>query len=91
MTKNMKDSISAIIVTAIILVALWFGFDAFFGLVGAIYTFLDGYIWAFFAGIIAFIFTFTIIILMIKISLVLLVLTLGLLAVIIDAFSGRKG
>ncbi len=78
MTKNLKDSILAIIATVIVLVALWFGFDAFFGLVGAIYTFLDLYIWAFFAGIIAFFFALAIIILMIKISLIMLMLLLML-------------
>ncbi len=91
---NIKDSITAVIVTLVILVAMWFGFDAFFGLVGAIYTFLDLYIWAFFAGIIAFFFAITITVLMIKIGLVLIFLTMAglilLVAGIADIFSERR-
>ncbi len=90
MTKSMKENIGAVIATTIVLIAIWLGLDAFLGLVGAVYAFLNGYIWAFFAGIIAFFFALTIVILMIKISLILLFLTLGLIAVIVDVFSGRR-
>jgi len=90
-SKNkFKENIAAVIVTLVILVAMWFGFDAFFSLVGAIYVFLDLYIWAFFAGIIAFLFAITIVALMFKIGLVLLFLTTAGLILLIEAISGKK-
>jgi len=94
MKKSMKENIAAILTTVVVLVAIWFGIDAFIGLVIAIYAFLDLYIWAFFAGIIAFFFAITIVALMIKIGLVLIFLTMtGLIliaSVIVDIFSKKE-
>ncbi len=93
MKKSMKENIAAVLTTVVVLVAIWFGIDAFIGLVIAIYTFLDLYIWAFFAGIIAFFFAITIVALMIKIALILILFaTAGLIliaSVIVDIFNKR--
>ena len=63
----------------ILALMMYFGLDAFFGLVSGLYIFLDGYIWAFFAGIIAFFLAISIVGIMIQISIV--VLSLGLVGI----------
>jgi len=65
--------------------------DAFFGLVGDIYRFLDRFIWAFFAGIIAFFVAVSITGLIIWISIISIAFIFGLLiAGVTIIFGGRS-
>lgn len=52
--KFKKENIKAAVATGVVLLLLWFGGGAFIDLVKNIYHFLDGFLWAFFAGVIAF-------------------------------------
>ncbi len=87
--KNI-DNIIAVGVTIVILIVAWFAFDAFFGLVGSLYDFLDIHIWAFFAGILSFIFALALVVLMIKISFWVIVLFIGItLSILVTIFDRR--
>ena len=77
MTKN---NIVAAIAAIIIVLGLWVGLDAFFGLVGGLYNFLDEYIWAFFAGIIAFFAALFLVGLMFQITVLVIYLILWIIA-----------
>ena len=82
MTNRIKENLIAVVATIGVLIVLWFGFDAFFALVGGIYIFLNTYIWAFFAGVIAFILAVSIVMLMFKITLLIFgLIVLGLLGI----------
>ncbi len=78
----MKNNIGALITTVVVLFLAWVGLDAFFGLVGDLYTFLDGYIWAFFAGLIAFWAAVTIVMMMIYITFWSIILSLAFIGFI---------
>ena len=82
MKKDLAQNIALIIVIIAGLATVWFGFDAFFGLVGSLYTFLDEHIWAFFAWIIAFFTAIFIVGLMIKIAIVVFALSVWFLGAI---------
>lgn len=71
------------LVILVMVVVAYFGFDAFFSLVGDLYTLLDGYIWAFFAGIIAFLASISIVVIMLQITLVCVALVLALLGALV--------
>jgi len=71
-----------------ILGIIYFLGDAFFGLVGDIYRFLDGFIWAFFAGIIAFFLSITLSGLIIYITLISLAFAFVALTTIAVAIFG---
>ena len=83
--KNFKNNPGTWLTIGLVLLALWLGIDAFFGLVGDLYHFLDGYIWAFFAGIIAFFIAIWLIIIMFYITLFIVAGVLALLGVIFGA------
>jgi hypothetical protein len=85
--KNTKAAVTAIIVTTII----WFGGGAFIDLVMGIYNFLDQYIWAFFAGIIAFFFSISLVGMMFQITLVTLGLILAVFGQLLLYFQNKKG
>ena len=53
MSLTLSNKIQGVIATLIVLGILWLGFSAFFGLVSDLYHFLDQFIWAVFAAIIA--------------------------------------
>ena len=84
--ENLKLAVTALI----IVVVAWYGLDAFFDLVGGIYAFLDQYIWAFFAGIIAFFFAIFLVGLMIQISLITAFLVATGIATIYLRFKKEK-
>jgi len=48
-----QNAAQGILALVVILTIVWFLGSAFVGLVGDIYHFLDGFMWAFFAGIVA--------------------------------------
>ena len=62
------ETFKNILVVAFIVLAIYFAGSAFFGLMADLYHLLDSYIWAFFAGIIAFFATFAIVAIMIQIK-----------------------
>ena len=78
--ENLKFAIVGII----ILIVAFFAGDAFFGLVGDLYRFLDGYIWAFFAGIMAFFIALWFVIMMIYITLAIATFAIFILASIFE-------
>jgi hypothetical protein len=82
--KFLRENLQAIIVTIIVLVLGWFLADAFFGLVGNLYHTLDQYLWAFFAGIIAFFTALWLISLCIYILLAIVGFVLGMLTLLLD-------
>ena len=83
----MKNNIQIGLTIIVMVFLLWIGLDAFFGLVGDIYHFLDGYIWAFFAGVIAFLIALWFVILMFNITLFMVVAIIGFLAMLVEIFS----
>lgn len=93
MGNNTSKNIVAMIATVFILAILWYAFDAFFSLVGALYVLLDGYIWAFFAGIIAFFTAIALVGIMIRITFLLIILAVPILMSIfmgiVILFGGR--
>jgi len=74
-----KDNIVFAIVALIMVVVAYFGASSFFELVGDLYSWLDQYIWAFFAGIIAFFMSLWLVIVMFQISIVVITILLVLL------------
>ena len=74
------EALNVVFVVLVMTVIAFFGLDAFFGLVGDLYTLLDSYIWAFFAGIIAFFTSIFIVSLMIQITLIAVAGLLGFLS-----------
>jgi hypothetical protein len=82
----MKNNITTWISVIVVVFILWIGLDAFFGLVGDIYHFLDGYIWAFFAGVIAFFIAVWLVILMFYITLFVVMFILWFLAMLAEIF-----
>jgi len=80
MTKN---NIVAIIAAIIIVLGLWVSLDAFFNLVSGLYNFLDGYIWAFFAGIMAFFTALFLVGLMFQITVIIIYLILWVIVSIV--------
>ncbi len=79
---TIKQWLVAIIMTIVI----WFGFSAFFGLVSNIYHFLDGFIWAFFAGVIAFFVAIWLVILMWYIAIFTVVVIIAITSIIAEKF-----
>lgn len=81
MFKNFTmENLKAILAVLIILTIAWFTISSVVDLWHGIYTFLDQFIWAFFAGFIAIFFTIALIAMMIQIAIysaALLVLGLG--------------
>lgn len=82
----MKDKIKAILAVFIIAVIIWFGLDAFIGLVANIYHFLDGFIWAFFAGIIAFFIALWLVVIMIYITMFVAAGVIVAIATVLQTF-----
>ena len=74
------ENLKYIIVGAIILVIAFFAGDAFTTLVGDMYRFLDSYIWAFFAGIMAFFIALWVVVIMVYITIAIVALIAGLLS-----------
>ena len=64
--NNLKAAILAVVLAAVLVLAG----SAFIDLVGDIYHFIDNYIWAFFAGLIAFIIACWIVLMMFWLSMV---------------------
>ena len=85
----MKNQIIGIVSIVIILIGLWVGLDAFFGLVGEIYRFLDGFIWAFFAGIIAFFIAIGLVSLMLVITFYTIAITLTIVITIVASIISK--
>jgi hypothetical protein len=79
------DDIVFIATLMIAIILIYLGFDAFFSLVGSLYVFLDGFIWAFFAGIIAFFTAIVLVILMVKITVILFFILMSVFVLMIDA------
>jgi len=75
-----KDNIVFAIVALIMVVVAFFGASSFFELVGDLYSWLDNYIWAFFAGIIAFFMSLWVVAMMVQISIVLITILLVLIS-----------
>ena len=67
------------IVALIMVLAIYLGASSFFELVGDLYSWLDNYIWAFFAGIIAFFMALWVVGMMVQISIVLITILLVLI------------
>jgi hypothetical protein len=86
----MKNKITTWIAIIVVVFILWISLDAFFGLVGDIYHFLDGYIWAFFAGVIAFFMALWLVILMFYITLFTVVAIIGFLAMLVEIFTKQS-
>jgi hypothetical protein len=82
----MKNNTQIGLAIIVMVFLLWIGLDAFFGLVSDIYHFLDGYIWAFFAGVIAFFIALWLVILMFYITLFVVVAVIGFLAMLAKIF-----
>ena len=74
------ENLKYIIVGVIVLVIAFFAGDAFFTLVGDMYRFLDSYIWAFFAGIMAFFIALWFVVMMVYITIAIVALIAGLLS-----------
>ena len=87
--KKEMGTVPAVLITLVVLTAAWIGFDAFFGLVGAVYGFLDQYIWAFFAGIIAFFLSISIVGMMVQITFIVVIAVLASLGGIVALFKGK--
>jgi len=83
--KTFKNDLGTWIAIGLVLLALWLGIDAFFGLVEDLYHFLDGYIWAFFAGIIAFFIAVWLVTIMFYITVLIVAGVLTLLGVMFGA------
>ena len=81
-TENLK----VILVTGIILIVLWFVGEAMFGLMSDLYHFLDNYIYAFFAGIIAFFLAIWLVFVMFQITVVTVALILGGIGFLLGMF-----
>jgi len=77
-----KEKIKMVLVLFVVGVFAWFGVDAFVDLVVKIYHFLDGFIWAFFAGIIAFFIAVWLVMVMIYITAVAIAFLIATVAVI---------
>jgi len=75
-----KENIVFAIVALIMVVVAYFGASSFFELVGDLYSWLDQYIWAFFAGIIAFFMSLWVVAMMVQISIVLITILLVLIS-----------
>ena len=71
------ENLKIILIGIIIIVAIYYGGSAFIGLMSDIYHLLDNYIWAFFAGIIAFFATISIVGIMIQITVFFVALFFG--------------
>ena len=82
----MKNNITVWISIIMVVIALWVGLDAFFGLVGDIYHFLDGYIWALFAGVIALFIAVWLVILMFQITLFIVAFIIWVLTILVEIF-----
>ena len=82
--KNILNGIAIVGV----LIVIWLGFDSFFSLVGNLYEFLDGFIWAFFAGVIAFLVSIWLVTIMFYISVFTFAFILVGIGTIVAAMSG---
>jgi len=63
-----KDNIVVGVVILFMLVIAYFGATSFFELTGDLYSWLDNYMWAFFAGIIAFFLALWLVVVMFQIT-----------------------
>jgi len=68
--KNLNDWLSVGIVVFIFLLIGYFGGSAFMDLVGGLYHWLDQFIWAFFAGVIAFFLSLWLVAIMFQITVI---------------------
>jgi len=89
MNKEIKTNIVTAIAAIFVMFVVWIGLDAFFNLVGGLYTFLDQYIWAFFAGIITFFASLTIVGLMFQITVICIYLILIVIGGILSLFISK--
>ena len=81
------DNLKVILVTGIILVIVWFVGEGMYELMVDLYHFLDNYIYAFFAGIIAFFLAIWLCIIMVQITVVAVLLLIGVLTWVISLFN----
>ena len=80
--KNLKLALTLIVVG----IFIWFGVDSFINLVMNVYHFLDGFIWAFFAGIIAFFVAIWLVIIMIYISVFSIIALIAIIVAVVRFF-----
>jgi hypothetical protein len=83
------EKVKAVLVTLMLMVILWFSIDGFCDLVAGIYHFIDQYIWAFFAGIIAFLIAIWLVVVMVYITIICVAALLVLLAKLLTLWEER--
>ena len=84
--KETTDMVAVAITVLVLGVAVYFGASAFFELVGNLYDWLDGFIWAFFAGIVAFFVAIWLVFIMFAITVWCIIMVLTLLGGLLTLF-----